>query len=307
MSEEQNAQIEDNSVHQDYEVITEKYESYPGSSDSNESKEETPKDEQAVDNSVKDEQSNEDSSKDEQAVDEQKIQDADIEQIKKFGNVIKGIVGGFMKEFIPKINEAKTNIKDILSNVLDQVEKENTKQDSDEQSNASDDLDKLVKEIEEEFRSIKDRSTMNIIVPSNDEVEEEETKDADEDQQDEDYDENEEEQQEDDDDEEDEDYDENEEEQDDAFWEMYDDRCKFVVSVDDKPIGYFDEFRKAQKYIIKIYNQFVSSRLGSFLRTERSVDTIKVYTKTPYLWFIYAEQLCFNATIDTVYRFKVDA
>ena len=302
MSEEQKAQIEDNSVNQDYEVITEKSESYPGSSDSNESKEETPKDEQTVDNSVK-----EDSSKDEQAVDEQKIQDADIEQIKKFGNVVKGIVGGFMKEFIPKINEAKTNIKDILSNVLDQVEKENTKQDSDEQSNASDDLDKLVKEIEEEFRSIKDRSTMNIIVPSNDEVEEEETKDEDgdeEEQQDEDYDENEAEEQDDD----DEDYDENEEEeQDDAFWEMYDDRCKFVVSVDDKPIGYFDEFRKAQKYIIKIYNQFVSSRLGSFLRTERSVDTIKVYTKTPYLWFIYAEQLCFNATIDTVYRFKVDA
>jgi len=282
---------EDNLVHQEYEVITDHSENNPGSSDEKKESDEKDETDEKSDTPVE--------TKEETSVDsdEKKIQES-LEDIKKFGNVVKGLVGGFMKEFIPKMSEARTNIKDILSTVLDQVEKEKSA-DTDDQSTASDDLEQLVKEIEEEFKSIKERTTMNINVSQDEQTEEQEEQD---DEEQEEYEDDGEEQEEQD----GEEYEDDGEEQDDTFWKMYDDRCKFVVSQDNTPIGYFDEFRKAQKYMNKIYNQFVSSRLGHFLRTERSVDTIKVYTKTPYLWFIYAEQLCFDVTIDTVYRFKAE-
>jgi len=215
MSEEHKAQMEDNLVHQDYEVITDHSETNPGSSADKST--DTDKVEEKAD------------------TEEKKIQES-LEDFKKIGNVVKGLVGGFMKEFIPKMTEARSNIKDILTSVLDQVEKENS---TDDQSTASDDLDKLVKEIEEEFKSIKGRATMSI------NVSQEQPEENEQDENDEEQDENEQEQ-----DENEQEQDENEQEQDENEEEYDDEQEENEEEYDDEQEEQDDAFGRCMTTVV---------------------------------------------------------
>jgi flagellar biosynthesis GTPase FlhF len=250
------------------------------------------------------------------------------DNIKMLENVVNGIFGEAMKELIPKLNEAKGNMEDFLNKVLDQVDKDRVNVET--ESNASDDLNQMVKELEEEFKD--DKGIPSISIPSdekendeedeneedeneedeneedeNDENSEEEEEDSeyeeDENEEDE-NDENSEEEEEDSEYEEEEDSEYEEEDKEDVFWDTYEDTCQFVVSLNHEPIGYFDNFRRAQSHIQMLYNQFINTHSNLFLRTERSMGKIKVYQKTPYMWFVYSEAVCLDLKIDTVYRFK---
>ena len=192
------------------------------------------------------------------------------DNIKMLENVVNGIFGEAMKELIPKLNEAKGNMEDFLNKVLDQVDKDRVNVET--ESNASDDLNQMVKELEEEFKD--DKGIPSISIPSDEKENDEE--------------------------------DENEEDEikEDVFWDTYEDTCQFVVSLNHEPIGYFDNFRRAQSHIQMLYNQFINTHSNLFLRTERSMGKIKVYQKTPYMWFVYSEAVCLDLKIDTVYRFK---
>ena len=222
------------------------------------------------------------------------------DNIKMLENVVNGIFGEAMKELIPKLNEAKGNMEDFLNKVLDQVDKDRVNVET--ESNASDDLNQMVKELEEEFKD--DKGIPSISIPS-DEKENDEEDENEEDENEED--ENEEDENEEDSDsdyEEEEDSEYEEEDKEDVFWDTYEDTCQFVVSLNHEPIGYFDNFRRAQSHIQMLYNQFINTHSNLFLRTERSMGKIKVYQKTPYMWFVYSEAVCLDLKIDTVYRFK---
>jgi hypothetical protein len=71
----------------------------------------------------------------------------------------------------------------------------------------------------------------------------------------------------------------------------------FVVCVDDDIVGYSHTLRKAMGTLEELLEDLP---LNYMHRIERTQTSLRVYRKTPYVWFLFSEQLVLHAEIKVI-------
>ncbi len=75
----------------------------------------------------------------------------------------------------------------------------------------------------------------------------------------------------------------------------------FLILIDGKTVGYSPTLRGAMQAADEVYGEFTATHQGSF-RLERTPTSLRVYRKTPYVWFMFSEQLALQVDIQVVAR-----
>lgn len=73
----------------------------------------------------------------------------------------------------------------------------------------------------------------------------------------------------------------------------------FLILIDGRTAGYSTTLRGAMQAADEVYGEFTATYQGSF-RLERTPTSLRVYRRTPYLWFLFAEQLALQVDIQVV-------
>lgn len=74
----------------------------------------------------------------------------------------------------------------------------------------------------------------------------------------------------------------------------------FVVRENGESLGFFYHLKDAAEYVAHRFESFMARNSLHYLRTEREAGAIRVYRKTPYLWFLYSEQCVLDLAVEEV-------
>ncbi len=74
----------------------------------------------------------------------------------------------------------------------------------------------------------------------------------------------------------------------------------FVVRENGESLGFFYHLKDAAEYVAHRFESFMARNSLHYLRTEREAGSIRVYRKTPYLWFLYSEQCVLDLAVEEV-------
>jgi hypothetical protein len=74
----------------------------------------------------------------------------------------------------------------------------------------------------------------------------------------------------------------------------------FVVRENGESLGFFYHLKDAAEYVAGRFDSFMARNSIHYLRTERESGSIRVYRKTPYLWFLYSEQCVLDLEVEEV-------
>jgi hypothetical protein len=75
----------------------------------------------------------------------------------------------------------------------------------------------------------------------------------------------------------------------------------FLILIDGKTVGYSPTLRGAMQAVDEVYGEFTATHQGSF-RLEQTPTSLRIYRRTPYVWFMFSEQLALQVDIQVVAR-----
>lgn len=75
----------------------------------------------------------------------------------------------------------------------------------------------------------------------------------------------------------------------------------FLILLDGKTVGYSPTLRGAMQAVDEVYGEFTATHQGSF-RLEQTPTSLRIFRRTPYVWFMFSEQLVLQVDIQVVAR-----
>lgn len=75
----------------------------------------------------------------------------------------------------------------------------------------------------------------------------------------------------------------------------------FLILIDGVVLGYSPTLRGAMETMEDAYGEFTATHQGPF-RTEQTPTSLRVYRRTPYVWFMFSEQIALEVEIKVTPR-----
>jgi hypothetical protein len=75
----------------------------------------------------------------------------------------------------------------------------------------------------------------------------------------------------------------------------------FLILIDGKTVVYSPTLRGAMQAVDEVYGEFTATHQGSF-RLEQTPTSLRIFRRTPYVWFMFSEQLALQVDIQVVAR-----